>query len=112
MEVQPQEKTYEKPCYTPVRRNAQTGPALSDEDLFCEWKTQQTAFGLVLVAYAFLMSLAPLIARYPDETSQMVCASLHAIVDWRAWVVMATVLCLVAILVIALKRRHETASGA
>jgi membrane protein required for beta-lactamase induction len=61
---------------------------------------------LLLVAYAFLMSLAPLIVRYPNETVQIVCASLQHIVDWRTWVLLASVGCLVGILIIALKRRH------
>ncbi|MFV8598487.1 hypothetical protein [Ralstonia pseudosolanacearum] len=112
MEVQPQEDTHEKPEQTPAHSDEEAGSAAHDDRLFREWRAQHTAFGLVLVAYAFLMGLAPLIARYPVETNQMLCASLHAIVDWRTWVVAATVLCLTAILLIALKRRRKTARGA
>lgn len=112
MEMQPQEKAHEKPGHLSARGNGESGRGFSEDELIREWKAQHTAFGLVLVVYAFLMGLAPILARYPVEVNEMFCAALQTSVSWWTWVVAATALCLVAILIIALKRRHKTASGA
>ena len=106
MELEPQQKTDDGRTHLPERSGGGTSSAESVNELFREWKAEHTAFGLVLVAYAFLLSVAPLIARHPDELMQIACISLRHIVDWRAWVLTASVACLVAIAVIALKRRR------
>ncbi|MCP1175663.1 hypothetical protein [Ralstonia chuxiongensis] len=112
MDVQSQDRTHECARTAGVRAAGEGCRDISNEELLREWKAEHTAFGLVLVAYAFLMGLAPLIARYPAEMNQMFCALLQPTVSWGAWVVAATVLCLVSILLIARKRRPKTASGA
>lgn len=112
MEVKPRENTYESSEHASVRGDGDEEGDVVSDDPFSEWRAQHTAFGAVLVAYAFLMSLVPLVARYPEEANQMIFALLQAIVDWRIWVLVVTSLCLMAILMIALKRRQKTAGGA
>jgi len=79
---------------------------VTDDELLSDWKAERTAFGLLLVGYAFLMSMAPILARYPNETAQMACTSIRHIVDWRVWVVSASAMCLAAVAAIVLKRRR------
>lgn len=112
MDTQSQDRTRGSARNAPARAAGEVGAEISEDELIREWKAQHTAFGLVLVVYAFLMGLAPILARYPVEVNGMFCAALQTSVSWWTWVVAATVLCLVAILIIALKRRHKTASGA
>ncbi|MGA4422907.1 hypothetical protein ACI2UY_22465 [Ralstonia nicotianae] len=112
MDVQSQDKMHLSGRPAGVRATGEECREVSDEELIREWKAQHTAFGLVLVAYAFLMGLAPLIARDPAELNQMFCAWLQPTVSWGAWVVAGTVLCLVTLLLIARKRRPKTASEA
>ncbi|NKF95689.1 hypothetical protein GO290_02782 [Ralstonia solanacearum] len=111
MDVQSQDKMHLSGRPAGVRAPGEEGSEVSNEELFREWKAQHTAFGLVLVVYAFLMGLAPLIAREPAELNQMFCAWLQPTLSWGAWVAAATALCLITILVIARKRRPKTASG-
>ena len=104
--MQSQDRTDQSARSAPGRSAGEIGAEVSEDELFREWKAQHTAFGLVLVVYAFLMGLAPLVARYPVEMNEMFCAALRTSVSWWTWVVGASVLCLVAILMIARKRRH------
>ena len=91
-----------------MRGRADTHVTRADDvdELFRDWKRERGAFGMVLVTYAFLLSVALLIARYPNETTKILCASLLRFTDWRAWVLAVSVACLIAIAVIALKRRR------
>jgi len=90
----------------PARLSEDVDAGVTDDDLLSDWKAERTAFGLLLVGYAFLMSMAPLLARYPNETVQMACTSIRHIVDWRVWVLSASAMCLAAIAAIVLKRRR------
>lgn len=110
--MQSQDRTDESAKNAPVRAAGEVGAEVSEDELIREWKAQHTAFGLVLVAYAFLMGLAPLVARNSAEIEQMFCALLPASGSWRTWVAGASALCLVAILMIARKWRRKTADGA
>lgn len=107
--MQSQDRTDESAKNAPVRAAGEVGADVSEDELFREWKAQHTAFGLVLVVYAFLMGLAPLVARNSDEMAQMFCALLPASGNWWTWVAGASALCLVAILMIAGKQRLKTA---
>jgi len=110
--MQSQDRADESAKNAPARAVGEVGAEVSEDELIREWKAQHTAFGLVLVAYAFLMGLAPLVARSSIEMDQMFCALLQAGGSWPTWVAGASALCLVAILMIARKWRHETAEGA
>lgn len=88
----------------PARADGDAEARVTDDELLSDWKAERTAFGLLLVGYAFLMSMAPFLARYPNETAQMACTSIRHIVDWRVWVLSASAMCLAAIAAIVLKR--------
>lgn len=106
MDVELRKSTHAGRKLVSEQSDGSDGTADSIDELFREWKAQHTAFGWVLVAYAFLISVAPLIARHPDETLQIICTSLRHVVDGRAWVLSASVACLIALVVTALKRRR------
>lgn len=106
MNSQQRENTSERQGHPLAGGDTHSTRAEDVDELFREWKSQRTAFGIVLVAYALLLSVAPLIARYPIETTAILCPSLRHFIDWRAWVLTACVACLIGIAVMALKRRH------
>ncbi|MCK4140073.1 hypothetical protein KM864_18445 (plasmid) [Ralstonia solanacearum] len=68
------------------------------------------AFGALIVAYAFLMSAASVVAKFPDEVNQMTCAVLRVLVDWHLWLFFLGLGCLAAGLLIAIDGRHATAA--
>jgi hypothetical protein len=106
MNGQQKDNTDERQEYMPGRADAHATRDEDVDELLREWKRQHAAFGVVLVGYALLLSATPLIVRYPNETTQILCTSLRHFIDWRAWVLAASAGCLIAIAVVALNRRR------
>ncbi|MGA4289654.1 hypothetical protein ACI2TD_17880 [Ralstonia nicotianae] len=79
-------------------------------DLLKSWKAERMAFGALIVAYAFLMSVASLMAKFPDGVNHMTCAVLRALVGWRLWLLFLGSGCLIASLLIAIDGHHATAT--
>ncbi len=66
------------------RSGAEVGQAELGE-LFQSWKIEQAVFGVLLVVFAIVMSLAQIFARHPDKLNQLVCVVLRAFVDLHGW---------------------------
>jgi len=104
MDQQPEDSARETQ-HNVLDRNASVDPLLEGS------KVESIAFGILIVAYACIMSVAPLIAKYPDEFNQLLRILLECACDWRLWVGISTTGILSAIAIIAFKRRNRLPSG-
>lgn len=68
-----------------TRRGGKEGGQAELGELLQSWKIEQVVFGVLLVVFAIVMSLAQIFARHPDKLNQLVCAVLRAFVDLHGW---------------------------
>ncbi len=68
-----------------TRRDGKDGGQAELGELLQSWKIEQAVFGVLLVLFAIVMSLAQIFARHPDKLNQLLCAALRVFVDLHAW---------------------------
>ncbi|MHA6896342.1 hypothetical protein ACQUJT_20015 [Ralstonia pseudosolanacearum] len=94
-----------------VHRGVSDAGQTTTGELLRFWKAEQTAFGILLVAYACLMMLAPALARHSDEINQLACTALDLLAGLRTGLVVFGSGCMAAALLIAVFGRDGTSSG-
>jgi len=102
MDQQPDERARENPEHDHVPRHPSASALLENS------KAKPFAFGILFVVYACMMCSVPLLARYPDQASQLLRLSLRFVNDWRLWTGVSTLAVVLAIGLVVLKRRTKT----
>ncbi|MHA6823915.1 hypothetical protein ACQUKI_20625 [Ralstonia pseudosolanacearum] len=93
-----------------MRRGGNDAGQFTTGELLQGWKAEQTAFGILLVAYVFLMMLVPVLARHPEEINQLACAAHDLLADLRTGLLVLGSGSMAAALLIAAFCRDATSS--